>query len=246
MDFEFLLAACRNVIIPIAAPLQIDSTCRQASCHFDKNLFGESTPGRLAIPLPPALDRAVPKRKAEFIAGRFCAREALRQLDSGPHPAIGIGPSREPLWPAGFVGSITHTLDYAGAVVASKAAVRAVGIDAEAWIAPQTAQDLAGQILTSAESDERCGRPFASSRHYLTLMFSAKESLFKCLFPLARKFFGFQAVHIVPEAPDASGSGNFRFELLEDLNEEFRRGYSGVGRYGIGTNLVHTAVVLRR
>ncbi len=226
-------------------PLRIDSSCRQVSCHFDESLYREDTPRQLQLALPNTLDRAVRKRKAEFIAGRYCARQALRQLDDTLHASIGIGADREPLWPEACVGSITHAHGYASALVASQSSVRGVGIDSETWVAPRTAQELGGQILTAAERYDDFQNLFESPRHYLTLVFSAKESLYKCLFPLVNKFFGFHSALIVPEPSASTPTGRFRFELLVDLNAEFRAGYGGHGSYVIHEDLVHTAIVLK-
>ena len=233
------------MISRIDDPLQIDSDCRQASCHFDKDLYQEEIQRQFNIILPQTLDCAVQKRKAEFIAGRYCARQALAQLDGNFHSPIGIGANREPLWPEGFVGSITHTHGYASAVAASRTKVRAVGIDSETWVEPGIAHDVGGKILTTRENYDAHRHLFESPQHYLTLVFSAKESLYKCLFPLVNKFFGFHSAAIILQHSASTANGQFRFELLENLNDEFCRGYSGHGRYSMHENFVHTAVVLK-
>lgn len=248
------------MISPVASALQIDSDCRQASCHFDTDLFQEDIARQLGLALPASLNSAVQKRKAEFIAGRYCARAALAKLDCNGYVSpgdlihgdvtmtnvtIGIGAHREPLWPQGFVGSITHTQGYASAVVARHNKVRSLGIDSEMWIAPESVDNVSHQILTASENHAGHGHLFGSSLQYLTLVFSAKESLFKCLFPLVNRFFDFHAAVIIPEPSGSATGGAFRFELQEDLNAEFRAGYSGHGSYSIHDNGVHTAVILK-
>lgn len=231
--------------------LRIDGHCRQVSCHFDKNRFNEETAGQLGLTLPPGLCGAVPKRKAEFLAGRYCAREALALLEGSPDVAnaqamarIGIGANREPLWPDGFVGSITHTHGYASAVVARRDKVRAVGVDTEKWIEHGTAENIKEQILTNHECHAGQSQLFDSPLQYLTLVFSAKESLFKCLFPLVNRFFDFHAATISPGPLGPGSGGKFRFELLKDLHDEFRTGYSGHGSYCIDASGVHTSIVV--
>ena len=56
------------------------------------------------------------KRQTEFLAGRWCARQALRVCvpESGDIE-IAIGHNREPLWPAMVVGAITHADGFASA-----------------------------------------------------------------------------------------------------------------------------------
>jgi 4'-phosphopantetheinyl transferase EntD len=51
--------------------------------------------------------RATPARRCESAPGRRCAREALAIL-GGPRVAILAGHFRDPVWPFGYVGSITH------------------------------------------------------------------------------------------------------------------------------------------
>jgi 4'-phosphopantetheinyl transferase EntD len=100
-----------------------------AGCALASGPIGEPGPA----PHPEeeaAIARAVAKRRFEFRAGRACARQAVVEL-GGPAGAIGRGPAGEPIWPAGFTGSITHTDDLAAAVVARASAIRAIGLDME-------------------------------------------------------------------------------------------------------------------
>src|SRR5688572_25742384 len=73
---------------------------------------------------------AVEARRREFITTRRCAREALAKLGHAP-VVIRSGPKREPLWPAGLVGSITHTTGFRAAAIAPRSVIGSVGIDAE-------------------------------------------------------------------------------------------------------------------
>lgn len=223
-------------------PLRIDDACEQASCHFDAALYAEAAAdGRL----PAQLQGAVPKRKAEFIAGRHCARLALARHDAALQCSIGIGAMREPLWPPGYVGSITHALDFASAAVARSSRVRAVGIDAEAWLAEDKARDLRHLILRPEEEEQIRQLDGPAAARQLSLVFSAKESLYKCLFPAVQRFFGFHAARIELLPGPTPAQGRFSYELLEDLNAEFRKGYRGLGSYCCGPQLVHTAIVVK-
>lgn len=71
--------------------------------------------------------RAQPRRAAQFATARHCARCALAKL---PGPIL-KGASREPLWPNGIVGSITHCAGYHAAAVAQATDFCSLGIDAE-------------------------------------------------------------------------------------------------------------------
>src|SRR5262245_6997786 len=73
---------------------------------------------------------AGPRRRAEFAAGRWCAREALARLGVPAAPIL-PGPAGEPRWPEGVTGSITHCAGYRACAVARTTDVAAIGIDAE-------------------------------------------------------------------------------------------------------------------
>ena len=125
---------------------------------------------------------AVPSRRREFAAGRQCARSALGNLGV-PAQAILVGPDREPVWPRGIVGSISHAQGFYCAAVSRS--LRSVGLDVEKVDASQV--EL---IRDSAMGDEE--RVMADVLPYFTeaassfLVFSAKETVYKCLRPRGR------------------------------------------------------------
>jgi 4'-phosphopantetheinyl transferase EntD len=139
-----------------------------------------------------AADRMSAKRLREFSAGRQCAREALARLGHAP-VALPVGPGRAPLWPAGIIGSISHTAEIAVAVVARQAQLRSLGIDVE------SADPLEhGLRELVCRDDERAALAASGLEPGLgaKLIFSAKESLYKCLWPLTGVFLEFHALGI--------------------------------------------------
>ncbi len=139
-----------------------------------------------------ATDRMSAKRLREFSAGRQCAREALARLGQAP-VALPVGPGRAPLWPAGIIGSISHTAEIAVAVVARRAQVRSLGIDVE------SADPLAAELLALVCRDaERAALAVSGLEPGpgAKLLFSAKESLYKCLWPLTGVFLEFHDLGI--------------------------------------------------
>lgn len=129
------------------------------------------------------------KRKAEHLAGRIAAVHALREQG---HKAVpGIGPQRQPLWPAGLSGSISHCTSTALAVVSA----HPVGLDIEAIFTPQIADELADSIIDSAEQQVLRDAPLPFSCA-LTLAFSAKESIYKAFSAQATGLPGFASARI--------------------------------------------------
>ncbi len=124
------------------------------------------------ITLPPDLKAAVPKRQAEFLAGRFCAATAL--LKAGKDPKIGRQ-GRLPLWPQGVVGSISHTNGYAIAAVSTQ--YRALGIDIEHIMTNAQAHETQTYIMSPKELRQKPAH--MDDESFSTLIFSAKEALFK-------------------------------------------------------------------
>ena len=110
-----------------------------------------------------------PKRRQEFAAGRVAARRALAQLGHEP-VALPIGYGRAPVWPPGLIGSISHAHEIALAAAGPDSCIAALGIDIERQNA--LSDELAILIITPGDS------PVADP----TLLFSIKESAFKCLF----------------------------------------------------------------
>jgi 4'-phosphopantetheinyl transferase EntD len=134
--------------------------------------------------------RAVEKRRREFTTARMCAREALERLGY-PAAAIPTGTRGEPVWPTGAIGSITHCDGYRACAVARSSEVVSVGIDAEPN-APLPDR-LIGDIARTEELPwlGRLGRE-RPQVHWDRLLFSAKESVYKTWFPLARQWLGFE------------------------------------------------------
>lgn len=147
--------------------------------------------------LPDSLARAVKKRRDDFIFGRHCARMAISRLQDDPFQEfIAIAPHRGPLWPDEIVGSITHTQGLAAAAVAFSHQYLSIGIDAELIIS-NVSKGLKRHICRPLEIESLNQTTRFSELEVLTLIFSAKECLFKMLHPLIKVFFGFQAAQVV-------------------------------------------------
>lgn len=181
--------------------------------------------------------KAVEKRRREFTTARVCARRALAALGYPPAPIL-AGPKREPLWPAGVVGSITHCAGYRAAAVARREQVPTIGIDAE----PHGALP-AGVLDQVALPDERASLAVLLTRHPEThwdrLLFSAKESVYKAWFPLAGRWLGFDDAAITFDP----AAGTFAVRLLvtgPDLPAGRLVGFDG--RWLVANGLALTAV----
>jgi 4'-phosphopantetheinyl transferase EntD len=127
-----------------------------------------------------AVARAAPSRRREFLCGRACAHAALEALgrDGGP---IAVGDRREPSWPNGVVGSISHAGAFAGAVVAHAMDARGVGLDIE-LLEPPLDSKLRRLLLMPGEISHVDALEAVEPRA-AKIVFSAKECVYKCLPP---------------------------------------------------------------
>lgn len=143
------------------------------------------------------LSRARPERLAEYRAGRHAARLALSALGEPAQP-IARNADRSPRWPQGIVGSITHVrrdgLGWAAAAVGRDRETRSIGLDAES-AAPLEAA-LFRRVLRPAEQAWVDRRPDARRGELAKVIFSAKEAVYKCQYPLTRTFLEFSHVEI--------------------------------------------------
>jgi enterobactin synthetase component D len=181
--------------------------------------------------LPQALRHATQKRQREFLAGRWCAEQALRCLGADS-THVAMAGDRAPVWPDGVVGSITHTGDFAAAAVAWADDIAGLGIDSEQIIDPAAARDIADICMVDEAALFKAahGRSFCE---FCTFVFSAKEAVFKCLFPLTRKFLEFSDVRIT------SFDWNQNCFAWTAVSQHI-----GMGRLSYADGFVHTSVEL--
>jgi enterobactin synthetase component D len=178
--------------------------------------------------------RAVAKRQHEFALGRGCARRALAELGLEPG-ALLVGAKREPLWPPGVVGSIAHDVRLCVAVAARSNAYAGVGVDVEPDEPLSTG--VAARIWSPEEAARAEGVSVVPPASAAKLVFSAKEAVYKCQFPITREFIGFRGVRVT------LGDGTFEAVFLSAVGPlESGRRFSGQWRRHAGELL--TAVWL--
>lgn len=141
-------------------------------------------------------EKMVPKRLGEFTAGRIAARTALKTLGFPEAPLL-VGPSRAPIWPEGAVGSISHTGSTCVAAVALKAQVHTLGLDLEEDT--PLGRDLEPMVVTPEERAWLDNLSEGERGRAGKLIFSAKESVFKCWFPVEEQWLDFQDAAVVAD-----------------------------------------------
>ena len=125
-------------------------------------------------------------RRMAFSSGRRAARCALGELGIHDQPVLADG--RAPRWPAGVVGSITHSATLTAAVAGH--AAHWAGVGADLTTQSRVTARVAKRLLLSAE------RATLPSDDWRTAIFSAKESVYKAVNPMCGEFLAFQDVQI--------------------------------------------------
>jgi 4'-phosphopantetheinyl transferase EntD len=147
-----------------------------------------------------AVARAAEKRVREFAAGRLCARRALERFGVTRLVLRAAG-DRQPLWPPGFLGSITHTEGFCAAVVAERSALQGLGVDSEAAGAVEA--QLWPSICVAAELDWIGQWPAGARNQAATLVFAAKEAFYKAQYPSTGEYMSFSDLEVSPCGPQA-------------------------------------------
>jgi 4'-phosphopantetheinyl transferase EntD len=185
------------------------------------------------------IERAVPKRRREFTAGRACAREALASFGVEDFPLV-AGPDRAPVWPPGFVGSLTHCDGYCAAAVARRDDAGSLGIDVERL---RPLEEPLVRRICSAEERRRLGDlPGLDGELGALAIFSAKESAYKCYYPLAGAVLEYADIEIRlgPEP------GRFEAALTREALPAAGGARRFEGRIAVDGRYVYTAVLLPR
>ncbi len=182
--------------------------------------------------------QAVPKRQREFTAGRNCARLAMQQLGIAPVPPVRVGAQREPLFPAGLSGTLTHTHDYCAAAVLRQGEILSIGIDAE--VNDPLGDDIARLVLLPAEQAmvQAVAVPGLCAGK---LVFSIKEAFYKAYFQVAGRYLDFldACVSLAPE------EGSFTLQVVRaDVPAPFA-GSTWRGRYAFDAQRVYSAVAIQ-
>jgi 4'-phosphopantetheinyl transferase EntD len=121
-------------------------------------------------------------------AARIVARQLLAQLGHA-RCALPRSPSGAPIWPAGIIGSLTHDSRVALAAIGMGRDIRALGIDVE------PAESLPAELLDLvATPQERL--KIGDDAYGGRLLFTAKEAVYKAVFPLDRTFLDHHDVEI--------------------------------------------------
>jgi 4'-phosphopantetheinyl transferase EntD len=132
---------------------------------------------------------AVARRKGEFAAGRYCARQALARLNISA-PIILRDTNGCPLWPQGAVGSISHTTGCIVSVVGRSSQVIALGVDVDSHLTPFP-ESVLDHVFVPEELRWLQSMSVESRTLHAYALFSVKETIYKCVYSATGDRLGF-------------------------------------------------------
>ena len=127
------------------------------------------------------------KRAHEFLQGRTLAHWAL-----GPEKILRDHSGR-PQFPKGVQASLSHSNSFCA--LASSTEVSAIGVDIEEEISAEQLEQIEPLILLASESE--LVRVLGSATLYASLIFSAKESFYKCYYEDLQRFVDYREAEVV-------------------------------------------------
>jgi enterobactin synthetase component D / holo-[acyl-carrier protein] synthase len=207
--------------------------------QFSLLLTGGGSAADFPVALPPELMDAQPLRRLHYAAGRYCASRAIEALD--PPARSGIvdrGVAGEPIWPAGIVGSITHSGAFVSAAVAHGKDAAGIGIDTQELLTSERMVHVMPTILSASEV-QRATESALGPSLWTTLAFCAKEALFKCLYPVVGMRFYYAAAEVTSID---TGDRTFTIALTETLRPGFEAGTGYDGRFELSHGHAHAGL----
>ena len=153
---------------------------------------------------------------------------------------VARGAALEPIWPAGYIGSITHKHSQVAVAVARDTVCRGIGVDIEKIVPAQRVEEIDEICLHSLERNSTARKCLGASLH-ASLCFSAKEAIYKALYPAAQRFIDYQEA--IVEAVDVQ-RGTWRAQMLTSVSAGVGRGKVFNGTFRHDLNFVYTALIV--
>lgn len=209
---------------------------------FNHHCYDQNQEQLLSSNLTEAFSKLAVKRKAEYLAGRQVAL-CLFKYSGLNEFSLARNDNGAPGWPPDYVGSISHTADVAVAILACKQQHQIAGIDVENIFDTNMLNQVKSYITTDNEFvniRDKLSAAELTDEQLGTLIFSAKESLFKALNPVVNMFFDFSAAVITDIK---TMDGLFTIRLTRDLGEHWSENTTLRGRYLFAKGKVLTLLI---
>jgi enterobactin synthetase component D len=178
--------------IQIAALSQALASLLPAGCAFEAAQVMVDLSGLYETELA-RIDTWAPHRQNEFAAGRYCARRVLSELGCLDSAQLEADADGVPVWPDGFLGSISHSRGVAAAVAVRTSECSLIGLDLEKT---NRLTNAAMKRVIHPEEVEFV----QDDQVKASILFSLKEAFYKAQFPRHRRRGNFQDLGLSVDA----------------------------------------------
>ena len=179
------------------------------------------------------------KRRAEFTMGRIYAHGALSRFGLESEPILRNPETMEPCWPDSVWGSITHSAGFAAVAVGLKKEIKGVGIDLESF-SRSVDFKIRSHVCVDSELEWLESLPNEQANRALRIIFSAKESIFKCLYPGTKTYLSFKDAAVSINETEK----NFTFTIFKSFPGIIKYGFPHHGRYSEMNKMLLTSVYI--
>jgi len=179
------------------------------------------------------------KRRAEFTLGRIYAHRVLSRFSLESEPILRNPETREPCWPDSVWGSITHSAGFVAVAVGLKKEIRGVGIDMES-LSRSVDFNIRRHVCVDSELEWLESLPTKQANRALRIIFSAKESIFKCLYPGTKTYLTFKDAEVSLNETEK----NFSFNIFKSCPVGIHQGFKHHGRYSEIDKMLLTSVYI--
>lgn len=206
--------------------------------YFDERHYNDKLFEIFSIYCPKILSSASIKRKSEYLAARIATKYLFRRNNIMGDVQSNI--DRSPKWPVGWSGSISHSDQCAIVVIspqmdAGKKAI--IGVDIE--VKSSKLDIEISNFFTTLGERKLLQAIDIDLNTALLIVFSAKESLFKAIYPQIKKYIGFESAII---SQLSIHDKKCVFQLTSHLSNNFPIGYSFTGKYSVDKNHITTLI----
>ena len=212
-------------------PEFISFYCRQNSAKKDFRLLPEEQA------IAESFDSQ--KRRTEFTLGRICAHKALSMFGLESEPILRNPETREPCWPNSVWGSITHSAGFAAVAVGLKKEIKGIGIDLECF-SKSVDFKIKRHVCVDSELEWLESLPTEKANRALRIIFSAKESIFKCIYPRTKTYLSFKDAEVTLNETENS----FSFIIFKSCPGLIQPGFPHHGRYSEMDKILLTSVYI--
>ena len=179
------------------------------------------------------------KRRDEFTLGRICAHRALSRFGLESEPILRNSETREPCWPNSVWGSISHSAGFAAVAVGLKKEIDGIGIDLESFSSSLDIK-ISRHVCVKSELEWLESLEIKQARRALRIIFSAKESIFKCLYPRTKTYFSFKDAEVYVNDDE----NKFSFKILKSFPCKIQQDFPQHGRYSEMDKMLLTSVYI--